>query len=262
MTRRTTGRLGERPRDSARAARAPDPHQPATGPPGGVQPGLDRPDDAALAGAARRWSPRCCRRAPCPDVLGGVTYVGLVPFVMRGVRIFGTPPLPYLSGFAETNVRLYAVDGAGPARRGVPQPRGRPAAAGRGGAGVVPAAVPVGADACAARRRHGVVRDPPAVARAAWCRRPRPRAHRGAGGGGRAVAVPHRPVGAVLHLVRRADRVRAGGPPGVAAAPGRAAGAVGRPGARRRAAPAARATPHVLWSPGVRVRIGRPRPLV
>lgn len=52
-----------------------------------------------------------------PDILGGVTYVGLVPFVMAGVKIFGTPPLPYLAGFPETNVRLYAVDGAG--RRGV-----------------------------------------------------------------------------------------------------------------------------------------------
>ena len=45
-----------------------------------------------------------------PDVLGGVTYVGLVPFVMARVGILGTPPLPYLSGFPETNVRLYAVD--------------------------------------------------------------------------------------------------------------------------------------------------------
>jgi len=52
-----------------------------------------------------------------PDVLDGVTYVGLVPFVMRGVRILGSPPLPHLSAFAETNVRLYAVDGQG--RRGV-----------------------------------------------------------------------------------------------------------------------------------------------
>ncbi len=53
-----------------------------------------------------------------PDLLGGVTYVGLVPFVMAGVRILGTPPLPHLSGFAETNVRLYAVDPAS-GRRGV-----------------------------------------------------------------------------------------------------------------------------------------------
>ena len=37
---------------------------------------------------------------------------------MAGVRIFGTPPLPYLSGFPETNVRLYAVDPA-TGRRGV-----------------------------------------------------------------------------------------------------------------------------------------------
>lgn len=52
-----------------------------------------------------------------PDVHEGRTWVGLVPFVMSGVRILGTPPLPYLSGFAETNVRLYAVDDTG--RRGV-----------------------------------------------------------------------------------------------------------------------------------------------
>ncbi len=45
-----------------------------------------------------------------PDELDGATYVGLVPFVMSGVRVLGTPPLPYLSGFPETNVRLYAVD--------------------------------------------------------------------------------------------------------------------------------------------------------
>jgi uncharacterized protein YqjF (DUF2071 family) len=52
-----------------------------------------------------------------PDVLDGRTWVGLVPFVMSGVRVLGTPPLPWLSGFPETNVRLYAVDRDG--RRGV-----------------------------------------------------------------------------------------------------------------------------------------------
>jgi uncharacterized protein YqjF (DUF2071 family) len=52
-----------------------------------------------------------------PDVLDGQTWVGLVPFVMADVWVLGTPPLPWVSGFAETNVRLYAVDGAG--RRGV-----------------------------------------------------------------------------------------------------------------------------------------------
>jgi uncharacterized protein len=52
-----------------------------------------------------------------PDVLDGVTYVGLVPFMMRGIGVLGTPGLPYLGTFCETNVRLYSVDRAG--RRGV-----------------------------------------------------------------------------------------------------------------------------------------------
>ncbi len=56
-------------------------------------------------------------RGTVPDLHDGVTWVGLVPFTMAGVRILGTPPLPYLSRFLETNVRLYAVDAAG--RRGV-----------------------------------------------------------------------------------------------------------------------------------------------
>jgi uncharacterized protein YqjF (DUF2071 family) len=52
-----------------------------------------------------------------PDTVDGVTYVGLVPFRMHGVGAFGGPGLPYLGSFAETNVRLYSVDGLG--RRGV-----------------------------------------------------------------------------------------------------------------------------------------------
>jgi uncharacterized protein YqjF (DUF2071 family) len=52
-----------------------------------------------------------------PDTLDGVTYVGLVPFQMRGIGALSGPPLPYLGTFAETNVRLYSVDGQG--RRGV-----------------------------------------------------------------------------------------------------------------------------------------------
>ncbi len=53
-----------------------------------------------------------------PDVLDGVTHVGLVPFVMSSVRILGTPSIPHLSDFPETNVRLYAVDPV-TGRRGV-----------------------------------------------------------------------------------------------------------------------------------------------
>ncbi len=52
-----------------------------------------------------------------PDVHDGVTYVGLIPFVMRDVGVLGLPPIPWLSTFPETNVRLYATDAAG--RRGV-----------------------------------------------------------------------------------------------------------------------------------------------
>ncbi len=49
-----------------------------------------------------------------PDLLDGRTYVGLVPFVMAGVRVPWTPPL---RPFPEVNVRLYVVDADG--RRGV-----------------------------------------------------------------------------------------------------------------------------------------------
>lgn len=52
-----------------------------------------------------------------PDTLDGVTYVGLVPFLMRGVGPGPGPGLPYLGSFCETNVRLYSVDEQG--RRGV-----------------------------------------------------------------------------------------------------------------------------------------------
>jgi uncharacterized protein YqjF (DUF2071 family) len=52
-----------------------------------------------------------------PDTLGGVTYIGLVPFQMHKVGIGPGPGLPYLGTFCETNVRLYSVDDEG--RRGV-----------------------------------------------------------------------------------------------------------------------------------------------
>jgi hypothetical protein len=52
-----------------------------------------------------------------PDLLDGVTYVGLVAFVMADVGVLRTPGVPYLGRFPETNVRLYSVDRRG--RRGV-----------------------------------------------------------------------------------------------------------------------------------------------
>ncbi|MET0767017.1 MAG: DUF2071 domain-containing protein [Aeromicrobium sp.] len=52
-----------------------------------------------------------------PDVLDGVTYVGLIPFDMRRAGPGRGPAVPFLGDFAETNVRLYSVDAQG--RHGV-----------------------------------------------------------------------------------------------------------------------------------------------
>ena len=52
-----------------------------------------------------------------PDLLDGVTYVGLIGFRMVGLGFLSGPGLPYLGSFCETNVRLYSVDSQG--RRGV-----------------------------------------------------------------------------------------------------------------------------------------------
>lgn len=53
-----------------------------------------------------------------PDVFSdGMTYVALVPFVMSGVRLGASPPVPYFGSFLETNIRLYSCDDAG--RHGV-----------------------------------------------------------------------------------------------------------------------------------------------
>lgn len=52
-----------------------------------------------------------------PDVLDGVTWVGLVPFRMVGAGFARGPAVPWAGTFLETNVRLYSVDATG--RRGV-----------------------------------------------------------------------------------------------------------------------------------------------
>lgn len=48
-----------------------------------------------------------------PDVHDGATWVGLVPFRMVGAGVLRGPSVPWLGTFAETNVRLYTVDGRG-----------------------------------------------------------------------------------------------------------------------------------------------------
>ena len=52
-----------------------------------------------------------------PDVVDGVTYVGLIPFVMRGAGPTAHLSVPYFGDFCETNVRLYSIDDEG--RHGV-----------------------------------------------------------------------------------------------------------------------------------------------
>ncbi len=53
-----------------------------------------------------------------PDVFGdGLTYVGLVPFVMSDLALGIPRAIPYFGRFLETNVRLYSTDDAG--RQGV-----------------------------------------------------------------------------------------------------------------------------------------------
>ncbi|MCX6395295.1 MAG: DUF2071 domain-containing protein [Propionibacteriales bacterium] len=52
-----------------------------------------------------------------PDVLDGVTYLGLVPFRMSGAGFGRRGRVPYFGDFLETNLRLYSVDPTG--RRGV-----------------------------------------------------------------------------------------------------------------------------------------------
>jgi uncharacterized protein YqjF (DUF2071 family) len=57
-------------------------------------------------------------RGTRPDVFAdGLTYVALVPFVIRRTALGTALPLPYFGTFPETNIRLYSIDVAG--RHGV-----------------------------------------------------------------------------------------------------------------------------------------------
>jgi uncharacterized protein YqjF (DUF2071 family) len=44
-----------------------------------------------------------------PDVFDGRAWISITPFAVRGVRLAGTPPVPFLSSFLETNVRTYTT---------------------------------------------------------------------------------------------------------------------------------------------------------
>ncbi|MFZ8999194.1 MAG: YqjF family protein, partial [Ilumatobacteraceae bacterium] len=47
------------------------------------------------------------------DTFDESAWVGLIPFVMRDVRLGPTPPVPYLGTFVEINVRTYVIDERG-----------------------------------------------------------------------------------------------------------------------------------------------------
>ena len=51
------------------------------------------------------------------DLCDGSAWIGLVPFYITGLTLPHAPEVPWLSRFAETNVRTYVVDPKG--RRGV-----------------------------------------------------------------------------------------------------------------------------------------------
>src|SRR5215470_10678906 len=48
------------------------------------------------------------------DTFQGRAWIGVVPFTMSGVRLRGTPALPWLSTFPELNVRTYVKAGGRP----------------------------------------------------------------------------------------------------------------------------------------------------
>jgi uncharacterized protein YqjF (DUF2071 family) len=48
------------------------------------------------------------------DLRDGVAWIGVVPFVVRGLRIRGLPPVPTAHAFPELNVRTYVTHGGKP----------------------------------------------------------------------------------------------------------------------------------------------------
>jgi uncharacterized protein YqjF (DUF2071 family) len=47
------------------------------------------------------------------DTFDGSAWIGLVPFILAGVRPFGLPATPWISNFPETNVRTYVLGADG-----------------------------------------------------------------------------------------------------------------------------------------------------
>jgi uncharacterized protein YqjF (DUF2071 family) len=65
---------------------------------------------SAPADALRRLIPEKCEL----DTFDGQAWISVVPFTMSGVRLRGTPAIPWLSAFPELNVRTYVSAGGKP----------------------------------------------------------------------------------------------------------------------------------------------------
>lgn len=48
------------------------------------------------------------------DTFDGFGWVGLIPFQMANIAARWTPPIPYFGSFPETNIRTYVIGAAGP----------------------------------------------------------------------------------------------------------------------------------------------------
>jgi hypothetical protein len=48
------------------------------------------------------------------DTYDGLAWISVVPFTMSGVRLRGTPALPWISSFPELNIRTYVTVGSKP----------------------------------------------------------------------------------------------------------------------------------------------------
>ena len=106
------------------SAGRPDRPRPDVGP---VPISAERPDPIGRAWLRNRWEELTYLHWPYDpaevqallpdglaiDVIDGSAWVSLIPFRMTDAAPAGVPAIPWLSRFAETNVRTYVVDSAG-----------------------------------------------------------------------------------------------------------------------------------------------------
>src|ERR1039457_4513888 len=145
-----------------------------------------------------------------PDQFGDTSYVGLVAFRMHRIEWLGLPGLPYLRSLPATNIRLYSLRPHGrlgrprrPPRRGLPLAGSLSAGTGAGRTLGIPAALRLGQDGGAPRRRHADLHQPAPLARAPLGDEPADRPGRRAGSRAIRPGTLHdRTMGPACHLAR------------------------------------------------------------